>query len=52
MQTEHGLIEKIKKAMNEIPLKMVQDAIDNFRSKVNAVEKNSRCLHKINIIKL
>ena len=36
-----GLIEKIKKAMNEIPLKMIQDAIDDFRSRVYAVEKNS-----------
>ena len=34
------LVQKIKECVNEIPLKMIQDAIDEFRSRIYAVEKN------------
>ena len=35
------LTQQIKESIKEIPLKMVQDSIDNFRSRVYACEKNS-----------
>jgi len=35
------LTQKIKESIKEIPLKMIQDSIDNFRSRVHACEKNS-----------
>ena len=35
------LTQKIKESINEIPIKMIQDSIDNFRSRVHACEKNS-----------
>ena len=34
------LVEKIKETIQEIPIKMIQGSIDNFRSRVYAVEKN------------
>lgn len=34
------LIKKLKETIKEIPLKMIQDAIDEFRSRVYEVEKN------------
>ncbi len=33
------LFEKIKECVKGIPLKMIQDLIDNFRSRISAVEK-------------
>ena len=35
------LAQKIKESINEIPIEMIQDSIDNFRSRVHACEKNS-----------
>ena len=35
------LTQQIKESIKEIPLKMVQDSIDNFRSRVYACEENS-----------
>ena len=34
------LVEKIKECVKEIPLKMIEQSIINFRFRVNAVEKN------------
>ena len=35
------LTQKIKESIKEIPLKMIQDSIDNLRSHVHACKKNS-----------
>ena len=35
------LAQKIKESINEIPIEMIQDSLDNFRSRVHACEKNS-----------
>ena len=35
------LVQKIKETVKEIPIKMIQDSIDNFRSRIFACEKNS-----------
>ena len=35
------LTQKIKEFIKEIPLKMIQDSVDIFRSRVHACEKNS-----------
>jgi len=34
------LVGEIKKTINEIPLKSIQDSIDNFRSRIHDLEKN------------
>ena len=39
-KNKHELVEKIKESVKEIPLKMIRDSIDNFRSRIGAVEKN------------
>ena len=38
------LVEKIKQIVKEIPLKLIKDSIDSFRSRVYAVEKNNGSL--------
>jgi hypothetical protein len=39
-KNKQELIEKIKESVAEIPLKKIQDAIDSFRSRIYALEKN------------
>ena len=34
------LIRKIKQDVKEIPLKMIQDSIDSFRSRTHVLEQN------------
>ena len=40
----HELITKIKETVKEIPLKFIRDAIDKFRSRIYAAEKNKEGL--------
>lgn len=42
------LIKKIKQAVKEIPLKMIRDSIDSFRSRIHVLEKNEGGLIKNN----